>query len=142
MTKWEKIYKEALEMLNNDDDLYVEMVNELDSWNGFADGFRCYPMDEIDDLFYGVTIGDFLDKLTADFNHRDNYLVDTIYGLESTDYPVEVYKDNTTTEEVLDTVIDCASHLYYSNGDFEKLIDILSNPTEETAQEITEAETV
>lgn len=37
--KYSKMVEMALEMLK-DDDLFVEMVNELDSWNGFTDGFR------------------------------------------------------------------------------------------------------
>lgn len=135
--KYEELYNKAIEMLDDNDDLFVEMVDELDSYMGFADGFRCYPMDEITDLFYGVSIPDFLDKLTDDFNHRDNYFVDTIYGLESTDYPADVYHDNCTTDEVLDEVIEHygfnPKHIWIDDSDFEEIIDELSDldPDEE-----------
>lgn len=50
----EDLRNEAIERLEEDDELFCELVEDLDSWNGFADGFRCYPMDEIDEIFYGV----------------------------------------------------------------------------------------
>ena len=116
----------ALEMLQ-DDELFVEMVNELDSWNGFADGFRCYPMYEIDELFAGCSVSDFLDKLTSDFNHTDEYMVDTIYGLSSTDYIEDVYRDNVDDEELLENLIDNFNNLYISNQDFSEILEALAN---------------
>ena len=47
----EEMKREAIETLRNNDEIFIDMVNELDSWNGYADGFRCYPMYELDDLF-------------------------------------------------------------------------------------------
>ena len=123
--RYEELYNRAVEMLDDYDDLFVDMVNELDSYNGFADGYRCYDMGELDDLFCGCSIGDFLDKITEDFNHRDNYIVDTIYGLESTDYVEDVYRDNTNSEEVLDALLDeiggCFNP-YFSDSEFEEII--------------------
>lgn len=120
--KYDEMITKALEMLE-DDDLYVEMVNELDSYMGYADGFRCFPMDELDELFGEMPLSKFLDTITDDFNNRDNYMVDTIYGLSSTDYPAEIYRDNTTPEEVLDNILDYANHIYFSDSDFEELIN-------------------
>ena len=113
---------QAIEELKNNDELFVDMVNELDSWNGFADGFRCYPMYELDELFAGCSLSDFLDKLGDNFNVRDEYMVDTIYGLESTDYPEEVYRDNVDEGELLDNIIDRVDDLYFSDSDFEELV--------------------
>lgn len=120
--KYDEMIKKALEMLE-DDELYVEMVNELDCWNGFADGFRCFPMDELDDLFGQMPLSQFLDTITDDFNSRDNYMVDTIYGLSSTDYPAEIYRDNTTPEEVLDNILENANNISIYDTDFEELIN-------------------
>ena len=39
---YEELVENAIEMLDQDADLFCEMVDELDSWNGFADGFRVF----------------------------------------------------------------------------------------------------
>lgn len=127
MTRQELIDK-AMEMLRTDDDVFVEAVNTLDCWDGFADGYRCYPMDEIDDFFYGVKIGDFLDKLSANFNHTDDYFYDTIYGLASTDDIASIYRDNTDAGEVFDALLDNWNHMdLYGVDDFENIMDDLYN---------------
>lgn len=134
MKNYDVLVKEAIEELKNNDNLFVDMVNEVDSWNGYADGFRCYPMYELDDLFCGVTVSDFLDKLGRDFNHNDDYMVDTIYGLESTDDIVGVYRDNVDEGDLLDQIIEYANHLYFSDSDFEQLISDIQDAKEvETA---------
>lgn len=142
MTKLEELREQAIEMLENDDELFVRCVEELDNYSGFADGFRCYPMDEIDDYFYGVSIGDFLDKITDDFNHRDNYFVDTIYGLESTDYPEDVYRDNTSEDEVLDELIDEFPNVNvrWISDDFQDLLEQIVN-TDDDDEDDEEEET-
>lgn len=123
ITKSEILYNQALEELKNNDDLFVDMVNELDSWNGYADGFRAYDMSELDDLFYGCKLSEFLEKITSDFDLRDNYFVDTIYGLESCDDIAEHYRDNVDEEELLDNIIDNENNIYFYDKDFEELID-------------------
>lgn len=126
-----EMMKKALEMLNTDDELFVEMVNEMDSWNGFADGFRAYPMWELDDLFCDCKVSDFLDKLASGFNRHDEYMVDTIYGLDSTDDIVGLYRDNVDAGELLDNVIENWNHLYFSNDEFEDLITAIVNYSED-----------
>jgi len=135
MSKLEELRARAIEMLEDDDELFCDMVEELDGWNGFADGFRCYPMWEVDDLFSRVS--DFLDKCNSDFNPKDNYFVETVYGIESTDYREEVYRDNTDSEEVLEHVIDYRNHLYIGNVDFADIVDaiIAAEDNEEESEE-------
>lgn len=123
MKNYDELINKAIEELKDNDDLFVEMVNEVDGWNGFADGFRAFPMYEIDDLFHGVSIGDFLDKLSSSFDHTDEYFVDTIYGLSSTNDITEHYRDNVDEGELLDEIIDNANHLYFSDNDFEELVN-------------------
>lgn len=123
ITKSEILYNQALEELKNNDDLFVDMVNELDSWNGYADGFRAYDMSELDDLFYGCKLSEFLEKITSDFDLRDNYFVDTIYGLESCDDIAEHYRNNVDEEELLDNIIDNENNIYFYDNDFKELID-------------------
>ena len=139
MKKYEELMKQALQMLQDDGELFVDMVNELDSWNGYADGFRAWPMEELDELFYGVTVSDFLQKLAPGFNLNDAYMIDTIYGLDSTDNVEELYRCNVDAGELLDNIIDNANHIYFYNRDFEELVTELVNYDEETDEETTKA---
>lgn len=126
-----EMVEKALDMLNNNDDLFVEMVNELDSWDGFADGFRAYPMWELDDLFCDCKVSDFLQKLAPGFDFRDEYMVDTIYGLDSTNDIAALYRDNVDVGELLDNVIDNYNHLYFSDSVFEALVNDIANYSED-----------
>ena len=125
----ENLKEEALEMLLNDDDLFCSMVDELDSWNGYADGFRCYEMSELDELFCDVKVSDFLDKLAAGFCHTDDYFYDSIYGIDSTDDKTDLYRCNVSETDLLDEIIDKANHLYFYDSDFEELISDIVNYT-------------
>lgn len=127
---YKELIKEAMEELENNDELFCEMVDELDSWDGFADGFRCYDMYELDDLFCDMKVSDFLSKL-GDFNYRDNYFYYSIYGIESTNDKTQLYRDNVDTGELLDNVIENANHLYFSDNDFEELINKIQEAREE-----------
>ena len=123
----EELKNKAYEELKNNDELFVDMVNELDGWNGYADGFRAYPMSELDDLFYGCSLSEFLGKITKTFNLNDEYMVDTIYGLDSTDDITTLYRDNVYEDELLEGIIENANHLWFSDSDFENLINEIVN---------------
>ena len=124
MTRYEELKNKALEMIKEDDDLFVDMVNELAGWNGFADGFRAFPMDELDELFCGVSLTEFLRMIDKDdFDLNDEYFIDTIWGLQSTDDIAGHYRNNVDEEELIDEIIDHAGNLYFSDSDFEELID-------------------
>ena len=135
----EELRQAAIEMLEDDDSLFIECVNELDDWNGFADGYRCYDMYDLDDIYGNMSLSEFLDIITEDFNNRDNYFYQSIYGLESTDFPEDLYRDNTSEEEVLDNVIDYYNHLSISDSDFtdlvEEIIDYEDEDEDEEADE-------
>lgn len=126
MTRYEEMINQAIDMLNNDDDLFCSMVDEMDSWNGYADGFRCYDMCELDDLFCDMKVSDFLSKL-GDFNYRDDYFYCSIYGIESTDDKESLYRSNVDTGELLDNIIENANNLYFYDSEFEELIDDIIN---------------
>ena len=135
---YKEMMEKALEVLKYDDELFVEMVNELDSLNGFADGFRAWSMDDIDELFCDMKISKFLSILAPGFNMNDNYMVDTIYGLDSTNDIADLYRAHVDEDELLDNIIDNRDNLYFYNDDFEELIDQIISYNEETE---TEAET-
>lgn len=126
----EELINQALEILTNDDDAFVNCIEELDSWNGYADGFRLYPMSEIDEFFYGCKIGDFLEKLSGDFHHTDEYFFDTVYGLESFDGdPVWHYEDYVDRSELIDALIEDYNHLdiNWFSSELDEIIEALFN---------------
>ena len=125
LISYEDLKAKAIEILKDNDDLFLEMVNELDSYNGFADDFRAYPMDEIDDLYCGVKIGDFLDMLTSDFDHTDEYFYHSIYGIKSTDNIADLYRDNVDADDLLDALIDYYPHIYFSDSELEEIVEAL-----------------
>ena len=116
----------ALEMLQYDD-LLIEMVNELDAWNGYADDFRCYYMEDLDDLLYGLKPTEILEKITSDFSVYDEYFYFSIWGIESTNDPGAVYRDHTDAGEVLDNVLENYNNIYISDAAFDDLIVEISN---------------
>lgn len=122
--KYNELISKAIETLKDDDRIFTYTIEELDNWNGFADGFRAYRMDEIDELFSGVSIGDFLDKLSSSFDHTDEYFVDTIFGLTSTNDLAEHYRDNVDEGELLDEIIENYDNLdiEWIDEDFDKLV--------------------
>lgn len=120
------VYDLALEKLE-EDDVFVEAVKELSSWDGFVEE-ECFPMDELDDLYGHMNLGDFLNHITSDFNHNDNYFYETIYGLESCDDEADHYRDCVTNEEVLNKLIDDYNHVSLSEDTtFDGLVEVLYN---------------
>ena len=117
------VYDLALEKLE-EDDIFCEAVKELCSWDGFVEE-ECSPMDELDDLYGHMSLGDFLNHITSDFNYNDNYFYETIYGLESCDDEAEHYRDLVTNEEVLDKLIDDYNHVSLSDTTFDGLVEVL-----------------
>lgn len=120
---YKKRMDRALRMLEHNGELFCDMVDELDSWNGFADGFRCWPMAELDELCYGMSFSKLLDEKTDDFNLNDSFVYFSIWGIESTDNKLDLYKNNTNAGEVLDNILDYANHLNFPDREFEDLID-------------------
>lgn len=119
MRKYDELMTRALEILTDNDDTFTACVDELDSYNGYADGFRCFDMCELDDLFYGVKLSDFLGMITDNFDLRDDYFYESIYGIESTGSKVDLYRDNVDEGELLDSLLEN----YNRNGFDVKYID-------------------
>ncbi len=119
------VYDLALECLE-DDDVLVEAVKELCCWNGFIEE-ECFNMADLEELYGHMNLGDFLDHITSDFNHTDNYFYETIWGLESCDDEAEHYRDCVTNEEVLDALIDNYNHVSLSDTEFDSLVEVLYN---------------
>jgi len=129
----EELKNEALEILKNNDDIFVECVNELDSWNGFADGFRCYDMSELDDFYCDCKVSKLLRDITSNFNLHDDYFYFSAYGLESCNDVTELYHDNVWESELLDKLIDNYNNLdiNYIDPGFDWLLETIVDYEEE-----------
>lgn len=135
-TERERLYNEAIEELDNNDELFVEMVNQLDWYNGFADGYRCLPMSELDEYFCDKKLTEFLAEITSEFNLQDNYFYISIWGIESTDDIVDLYRSNTDSEEVLDEILNLYPRIdIWGYSDFESLIESIILCDDEESEE-------
>lgn len=133
MSRLDDLRAEAEEMLDNDDDLLIEVVNELDNINGFADGFRGFQMGELEEMYGEMRLTDFLSKVTKEFNVNDDYFYETIYGIESTDDLADVYRNNTTNDDIIDSVL--VTPLFsVSDSDFMSLIADIDDYDEDDAE--------
>ena len=135
MTKYSELVAKAIEMISSDDDLMIELVDELDAWNGYADGFRAYDMCELDDFYSGVSATKLLEDLTADFNKYDEWFYFSIYGLESTNDKADLYRANTDAEEIFDNVLENMNHLNIYDNDFRGIMEEIANYNEEAEEE-------
>lgn len=133
--KYTEMMKEALNMIQSNDEIMMNLVDELDSWNGYADGFRAYDMCELYDFYCGVSATKLLDDLTADFNKYDNWFYFSIYGLESTEDKAALYRDNIDEGELLDEAIEHFNNLWIEDGDFRDLLESIVNYTEDDEAE-------
>ena len=133
--KYAELMKKALEMIKEDDEIMMNLVDELDSWNGYADGFRAYDMYELDDFYCGVSATKLLQDLTADFNKYEDWFYFSIYGLESTDDKAALYRDNIDEGELLDDVIGNFNHIWIPDGEFRDLLESIVNYTEDDEAE-------
>ena len=128
--KYDEIIEKLDEILGSNDEIFVRCVEELDAWNGFADGFRCYPMDQLDELFYNCKVSEFLDQLDlSNFDLSDSYIVDTIYGLQSTNDVAEVYYDNLIVGDVIDELISTYGNidLKWIDSELDELVGMIDN---------------
>lgn len=121
-------YDRAYEILEGDNDAFIEACEALDDWNGFLGEDRCYYMEEIDELLYGKKPSEVIDLMTSDFSSGDTYFYFSIYGLESCNDRYDHYSDNFSVDDVLDALIENYSHIdIYNNDTLDNLLEVLAN---------------
>lgn len=119
------VYDKAKELLEEDEDAFVEACEELDNWDGFLGDSRCESMDMIDEFFNKPS--ELLDQMN-DFNPTDSYFYFTVYGVSTTDDKHEVYSDDFSADDVLDELIDNYNHVDLTeNSELNELLTILVN---------------
>ena len=127
---FDELFDRAVQRLNDDSDLFNDMCEELDSYNGFLDDARWYPMEQFDELMDGCTPSEIAEKVwQEDFNPRHNYFKFTLYGVESSDY--RDYDDYVDAEDVVDGLQTHYAHLWFNDDSFKALIEALSEGHDE-----------
>ena len=120
---YDELRDEAIHILEDNDELFNNICEELDSWNGFLGDDRLYPMCDLDDLYGGKTPTEMAELLEGNnFSTSDEYFYHDIYGLQSTDD--KDYKTVKSSTEVMDELENEYYHCDYSlRGEF--LLSIL-----------------
>jgi hypothetical protein len=131
------IHNAMLDMIKADSDLFVEVCEELDSWDGFLGDDRCYNMDEIDEILGDRKPSELLNMITSDFDFNDDYFYFNGYGnLKSCDDKADVYLCSFDREEILDEYL--VNYFRYDLSrkydDFEKLAEELNDYTDEDVE--------
>jgi hypothetical protein len=137
------IHNAMLDMIKADSDLFVEVCEELDSWDGFLGDDRCYNMDEIDEILGDRKPSELLNMITSDFDFNDDYFYFNGYGnLKSCDDKADVYLCSFDREEILDEYL--VNYFRYDLSrkydDFEKLAEELNDYTDEDVENETDEE--
>ena len=115
--------REAIaEVLDDDTDAFVEICEELDSWNGFLGDARCFDMSEIDEFFSRPS--ELLDKM-SDFDYTDEYFYFDVYGVTTASDKYDIYSDNVSVDDVIDAIEDCYNHIDISDTTLNELCKIL-----------------
>lgn len=135
-------YDKIISYFQENDDVFVETIEELDSYNGYLNDDRYYCMEELDELFQGrevswilaraffgydeesCTINASGEKEYGPFNPCRDYFSFNGYGnLVSADYKdYSCYLD----DWFIDQLLRYRNHLYL-NDDVNELLDELEN---------------
>ena len=77
-----EIIKNWIENIADDSDI-IQIVRQVNSWDGSLEDYDFFDMDELDELYGEMKPTEFLSKLASNFNYSDDGFRDTIYGIES-----------------------------------------------------------
>lgn len=147
MTATEKI----IAYFNDNDDVLTEVIEELDSWNGYLGDDRYYDMDLLSEFYHGCDLIELLnrayfgkdldnwyidsrgDKRYESFNPNRNYFTYNGYGnLVSSDY--RDYSDH-NDEYLINTLCENRQHIdsIDENDELKALFDELDGTAFENA---------
>ena len=132
---YEKYRKLLEQMLESDNELFDKCVEEGLRWDGYYhyDFSEVYSMDELDDICYGMSFSDFLDKIQGNhFSTDDGYFIWNDEGIQSlTDDEAkhEYYTSQTDISDLATYLIENYSHLDLQRIDktLDDIVSIINN---------------
>lgn len=121
----ELISKLIEEKLDNDD-IFEEVAIEMDDYEGYLNDSRCFPMCELDEILGEKKPSEVVEMLTSDFDSNDDYFYFSIYGLESTDDPVSIYRDEIDYSDMVDWLETYGlRNINVNDDEFSELVEML-----------------
>lgn len=112
---------------NNEED-FIQAIEELDNWNGYLGDDRCYPMCELDDFFCGTTVSEFLKRIGENFTLNAEYFYFDVYGVESCD---EKDYSDLLTKSFVEELYDYRNKLWLENNGIKEIFDEYDSQEEE-----------
>jgi len=107
----ENIIKNWLENKATDDEI-IEVVSDVNAWNGSLEEYAFYSMESLNEFFDGVKPTELLSKLAKGFDVNDDGYKDTIYGLESCSKNDAVEEIKNNIEEVAEEIASVKDDIY------------------------------
>ena len=107
-------------------DSFSRVCEDLDSYDGFLDDNRVYPMDELDYILGDKEPSEVLQMVdTPNFDYSDDYFYYNVYGIRSTNE--KDYSNYVNYSEVFEKLIDDYSKIFnyhYGRAYYELFNDI------------------
>jgi len=110
MTKYE-IIKNWMMNEASDDDL-IQIVNEVNSYNGNLEEYCCYGIEMLNEFYCDTKPTDLLQKLASDFDINTDYIKFTIYGVESTTLEDMVDEIKNYADDIAEAIEDVLDDIY------------------------------
>jgi len=110
MTKYE-IIKNWMMNEASDDDL-IQIVNEVNSYNGNLEEYCCYEVEMLNEFYCDTKPTDLLQKLASDFDINTDYIKFSIYGVESTTLEDMVDEIKNYAEDIAEAIEDVLDDIY------------------------------
>lgn len=95
----------------SDDDL-IQIVNEVNSYNGHLEEYCCYEVEMLNEFFCDTKPTDLLQKLASDFDINTDYIKFTIYGIESTTLEDMVSEIKNYAEDIAEEIENVLDDIY------------------------------
>lgn len=137
------IYNTMKMALENNDDLLIDVVDSMDSYDGFMNDSHVYNMSELDEVLYGMSPSDIIHLLAPNFKDYSGYFYFNGNGwLESCDDKAEFYREYNSTEEILDNYVKEYYHYDLSReyDNFETLAEEYNDYSDEDVENETDEE--
>lgn len=117
----EELKDEVIKYLNENEEVYIELLHELDNYNSYLNDDRWYPMDELDELIGDKSPSEVLEMVASGFNINSDYFRFDIYGLKSSD-TIEYDYD---IEDVVEDASLYWLHIFTNNDFINDAVELL-----------------
>lgn len=117
-------YTDLINFFSDNADIYEDVIEELDSYDGYLTGERYYPMEDLETDLSGLNPIELINRLSNDFSLNDEwYKWENNYTLISTHHKdYSDYLDSYFINDLLENY-----HQLYSVDEYPELLEMLEN---------------